>query len=375
MTECRGAGGLHAYHPSMSLGGFSFRLVPVLVLAAGILFGLFAGSVQASGVLRVLAWPGYADEEVVRSFERVSGVRVELSIVDSDESLWQKVSANGGRDFDVMAVNTAELQRYIAAGLVQPVDPARIAGTRRQLPRFRQLSEIPGLVHVRKGRTEAYAIPYTYSTMGLIYDRRQFAAAPTSISTLWDPRYQGRVLAYGGGSHSFSLAAQSLGVASPFRLQGGQWAQAVDRLIELRRNVLGFYTRPEESVRLFLRHRTALMFANYGLQQLHMLRAAGADVGYVIPREGALAWLDCWAITRGARDVALAHAWIDHLLGDTASGLLVRRQGLANTLVESDAGGPADRIVWLAEVEDAARRERLWARIHSGDRAARVLAP
>ncbi|MBS0347340.1 MAG: extracellular solute-binding protein [Proteobacteria bacterium] len=359
----------------MSLGGFSFRPVPALVLAAGILFGLFAGCVHASGVLRVLAWPGYADEEVVRSFERVSGARVELSIVDSDESLWQKVSANGGRDFDVMAVNTAELQRYIATGLVQPVDPARIAGTRRQLPRFRQLNEIPGLVHVRKGRAEAYAIPYTYSTMGLIYDRRQFAAAPTSISSLWDPRYRGRVLAYGGGAHSFSLAAQSLGVASPFRLQGGEWAQAVDRLIELRRNVLGFYTRPEESVRLFLRHRSALMFANYGLQQLHMLRAAGADVGYVIPREGALAWLDCWAITRGARDVALAHAWIDHLLGDTASGLLVRRQGLANTLVESDAGGPADHIVWLAEVEDAARRERLWGRIHSGDRATRVLAP
>lgn len=355
--------------------GLCIHLASAVMLAAGVLSGMLVSGAHAAGVLRVLAWPGYADAEVIRSFESRSGARVELTVIDSDESLWQKVSANGGRDYDVMAVNTAELQRYIAAGLVQPVDPARIAGTRRQLPRFRRLVEIPGLVHVSKGRAQAYAIPYTYSTMGLIYDRRQLAEAPASISALWDARYRGRVLAYSGGAHSFSLAAQALGFPSPFLLQGGEWAGAVDKLIELRRNVLGFYTRPEESVQLFLRHRLALMFANYGLQQLHMLRAAGADVGYVIPREGALAWLDCWAITRGARDPNLAHAWIDHLLGDTASGLLVRRQGLANTLVESDAGGPSDRIIWLAEVEDAPRRERLWARIHSGDRATRVLAP
>lgn len=359
----------------MKLSGISRCLVLLVMLAAGVLSGIFVGSAHAVGVLRVLAWPGYADAEVVRSFEEKSGARVELTVIDSDESLWQKVSANGGRDFDVMAVNTAELQRYIAADLVQPVDPAQIAGTRRQLPRFRKLAEIPGLVHVRKGRAEAYAIPYTYSTMGLIYDRRQFAEAPTSISALWASRSKGKVLAYSGGAHSFSLAAQALGFPSPFRLQGGEWARAVDKLIELRRNVLGFYTRPEESVQLFLRHRVALMFANYGLQQLHMLRAAGADVGYAIPREGALAWLDCWAIISGARDIDLAHAWIDHLLGDTASGLLVRRQGLANTLVESDVGPSSEHIVWLQAVEDAARREGLWSRIHSGDRAMRVLAP
>jgi len=359
----------------MKLRGVSLRLAPPVRLVVFILSGVFAAGAHAAGVLRVLAWPGYADAEVVRSFEQKSGARVELTVIDTDESLWQKVSANGGRDFDVMAVNTAELQRYIAADLVQPVDPARIAGTRRQLPRFRKLADIPGLVHVRQGRAEAYAIPYTYSTMGLIYDRRQFAEAPVSISALWEPRNKGKVLAYSGGAHSFSLAAQALGFPSPFRLQGSEWARAVHKLIELRRNVLGFYNRPEESVQLFLRHRVALMFANYGLQQLHMLRAAGADVGYVIPREGALAWLDCWAVTRGARDVDLVHAWIDHLLGDTASGLLARRQGLANTLVESDAGTSSDRIVWLAAVEDAPRREALWARIHSGDRATRVLAP
>lgn len=323
------------------------------------------------GVLRVLAWPGYADPDVVRGFEQRHKVRVEVTLIDSDAALWQRMSASDGRDFDVFAVNTAELQRYIDGGLALPVDPATIANTSRQLPRFRQVGAIPGLV--RGG--EVYGIPYTYAEMGLIYDRSQFVLPPDSLRALWDPALQGRVLAYNGGVHNFSLAMLSLGVEQPFRIAAGQWRPAVERLIELRRNVLGFYTQPEESVELFRRHRVALMLANYGTQQLRLLRAAGADVGYVIPREGALAWLDCWVVARGVRDRQLVEAWLNYMLEPEVSGLLVSRQGLGSTIAESTDNRPQDQLRWLEAVEDVGRRERLWVRVISGDRLARVLAP
>ncbi|MBP7641360.1 MAG: ABC transporter substrate-binding protein, partial [Thauera sp.] len=132
---------------------------------------------------------------------------------------------------------------------------------------------------------------------------------------------------------------------------------------------------PEESAHLFVSRGAALMFANYGTQQLQLLRAAGADVGYVIPREGALAWLDCWALTRGAGNRRLALAWIDHLLGTGPAHVLSARHGLANTRDPAPHQGETDRLVWLEPVEDVERRNLLWERILSGDRAARVLAP
>jgi len=339
---------------------------------------LAAMAVSASGwaaaetrVLRVLAWPGYADDDVIKLFAQRAGVRVERTLVGDDTALWEKISANGGQDFDVFAVNTAELQRYIDAGLVQQVDPAAIPNTRRQLPRFRDVSAIAGLT--RAGR--AYGIPYTYAEMGLIYDRAQFARPPDSIAALWDPRWQRRVLAYNGASHNFSLAALSLGEATPFAIPEGDWPRVVDRLIALRRNVLGFYTQPDEAAELFRSHRVALLFANYGMQQVQLLRRAGVDVGYAIPKEGALAWLDCWVIARGAGDRALAHAWIDFMLAAPVSSLLVSRQGLANTIAESPASQSGDRLLWLEPVEDVVRREKLWRRVISGDRASKVLAP
>ncbi len=344
------------------------RLLTALVLLATSL------QLHAATVLRVLAWPGYADPEVIRSFEEKTGAHVELTVIDSDETMWQKLSANDGAEFDVFAVNTAELQRYIAGKLVQPVDAQQIPNASRQLPRFRNVAGIPGLVHVRPEGVRTFAIPYTYSEMGLIYDRRQISEPPVSIKALWDPRYRGKVIVYNGGTHNFSLAAQSLGLPSPFRIAPNDWPRVVDQLIALRRNMLSFYNQPEESVRMFQRFGAALMFANYGVQQVHLLRAAGADVGYVIPREGALAWLDCWAITSHSRQPTLAHAWIDHMLGDQASRLLVDRQGLANTVSDSAASSADGRLLWLEPVENVARRELQWGRILSGDRRNMVLA-
>jgi putative spermidine/putrescine transport system substrate-binding protein len=337
------------------------------VLLAAALFAPVPAA-AAQPVLRVLAWPGYAEPEVVKSFEQQHAVRVELTVVTADASLWDKINSH---NYDVFAVNAAELQRYLAANLVQPLQPDAIPNTHKQLARFRDLAAIPGLM--RNGK--AYAIPFTYAQMGLIYDRKQFSSPPRSIDALWDARYRGKVVAYDGGTHNFSLAAQSLRLASPFRIAPEDFPRAAERLIALRRNALAFYTQPEESVHLFMRHGAALMFANYGMQQVHLLRQAGADVGYVMPQEGALAWLDCWSITRDAHDIRLAQDWIDHLLDQQASRFLVERQGLSNTLSDERNGQPEGKPVWLQPPEDTAWREKLWSRIRSGDRLSRVLAP
>ena len=336
-----------------------------------IFFAASLGWAYAADTLRILTWPGYTDPDIVKIFEQRHGIRAEVTTIDSDLDLWKKISHNQGRDFDVFAVNTAELQRYIRQDLVVAIDRNAVPNLARQLPRFRDARAVPGIARDNK----LFAVPYTYSEMGLIYDPQQFPEPPDSIAALWDTRYRGKVIAYNGGTHNFSLAAQQLNLPSPFRIEEKNWPAAVDRLIALRRNVAGFYTQPEESVALFTKRRAALMLANFGSQQLKMLKAAGVEVGYVLPKEGALAWLDCWAIARGARNPALAAAWINYMLEDQPGEMLLQRQGLANTTSESPFFKPDARIVWLDAAESEERRNLLWGRIISGDRASKVLQP
>ena len=306
---------------------------------------------------------------MIKVFEQRTGSRVEVTFIDNDEILWQRINQNGAKDFDVFAANTAELQRYIAKNLVAPINVAAVPNIARQQTLFRDADKIPGLVH----HGERYGVPYTYAEMGLIYDRKQITTPPTSIADLWDPRYQGKVLLYNGGTHNFSLAAQKLGNSNPFQLHDNQWSEAVKSLIALRRNSGGFYKQPDESVEQFKNKFVALMFANYGSQQFKLLKSAGIDVGYVIPKEGALAWLDCWAITARARDRGLAHQWIDYMLEQQPGRVLLERQGLQNTTSPSPYLSNHDRLQWLEPVEDETRREKLWERIISGDRASKVL--
>ncbi len=344
-------------------------------LLMGLSLGLVSGRPHAAPPakqrLRVLAWPGYAEPEVIKSFEQSSGASVELTLIDSDLDLWQKMNAAQRGNFDVFAVNTAELPRYVQQGLVAGIDTRLIPNLARQLPRFRRSAALLGVA----SSNDWVGVPFAFAEMGLIYDRRQMQRPPDSIASLWDSRWSRRVVAYNGGTHSFSLAAQALGLPTPFNLSDKAWAPAVDRLIALRRNAAGFYTQPEESVALFRNRQAALMFANFGRQQLLLLRAAGVDAAYAIPQEGALAWLDCWVISRAAQQRAsLAHAWINHLLGDLASQLLSSRQGLGNTTQETPDYPADDRLIWLQAVESEERRNMLWQRILSGDRAAKVLA-
>lgn len=317
----------------------------------------------AEQTLRVLAWPGYADNDLVSVFEKRYKVKVEVTLVGSDEVLRSKMTENHGGDFDVIAANTAEVHNYVNQGLLQPLFPERIANTARQLPRFRDYSRIPDIVV----GGQVYAIPYVWSDMGLIYDRKQFTEPPSSIESMWDPQFQGRVLAFNTGNHNFSLASLALG-GDPFRIKPDDFPRVTVKLVALRRNVLTFYSLPEEAAELFRSHSVALIFANYGRQQLKQLREAGADVGYVVPKEGALAWLDCWAISKGARDPALAAAWINYMLEPDVSRAITERQDLSNTLQEPVDASPSSRLIWLRPVEDDERRAALWQRIVSGER-------
>jgi putative spermidine/putrescine transport system substrate-binding protein len=204
--------------------------------------------------------------------------------------------------------------------------------------------------------------------MGLIYDRKQIAVAPSSMTELWNPRYRGKVLDFNSAQHNFSFAALALGYPDPFQLSPAQMRTIALKLIDLRRNLLTYYNLPEEATAFFVQHKVALMFGNYGTQQLAQLRRAGADVGYVIPDEGALAWLDCWAMTSATANPPLALAWINYMLEPDVSKLLTQRQGLANTLTVSPESRANAHLVWLRPVDDIQLREALWSKIVSGDR-------
>jgi putative spermidine/putrescine transport system substrate-binding protein len=326
--------------------------------AAALAAGLWVSTASAE-TLRVLAWEGYADPDWVKDFTKETGIDVDVVFVGSDDEIWAKIKGSEGKDFDVMAVNTAQLQRYIDADLVKPWDLAKIPSQKDVLPRFQDLSKITGMT--RDGKV--YGIPFCFDSIGLIYDTDKVKPAPTSMSVLWDPQYAGKVLAYDNGEHNFSFTALTLGIDTPFKLSTDQFATVKAKLLELKPNVLSFYTTADEALQIYQNNDVALIWANYGQQQLKAMQKAGAHVAYIAPKEGSLSWLDNWAMTSGVKDPDAAAKWVNFLLDKKIGAELSERTGFGNTAAASSNANDGDKLVWLESVEDPLKRSDLWNEI------------
>ncbi len=313
----------------------------------------------AAKELRVMAWQGYADDDWVKEFEAQTGAKANIVFIGTDDEIWAKIKGSEGKDFDVFAVNTAQLQRYIDGGLTTPHDLSKLPNQKEVLPRFRDLSTVKGVV--RDGKV--HSIPFCFDSIGIIYDKDKVSPAPDSFETFWDEKYKGKILAYDNGEHNFSFTALTLGIEDPFHLSEEQMGKIKEKLIALKHNVLSFYTTPDEALQLYKSNDVALIWANYGQQQVKAMKDAGANIEYVNPKEGALAWLDTWAMTNGVQDVDLAEAWVNFLLQKKIGQQLSERTGFGNTVVETGSAGANDKLVWLDFVEDPTKRSDLWNEI------------
>src|SRR6476660_1239932 len=172
----------------------------LLLAAAGLAIAVALASPSWAKELRILAWQGYADDDWVQEFKGQCGCDVSVVFIGTDDEIWAKIKGSEGKDFDLFAVNTAQLQRYIDAGLVTHYDLDKVPNQKETLPRFCDLSKVSGVM--RDGKV--YAIPFAFDSIGLIYDTDKVKPAPDSMEILWDPKYKGKVLAYDNGEHNFS---------------------------------------------------------------------------------------------------------------------------------------------------------------------------
>lgn len=321
------------------------------ICAAALLGALAAGAAQAE-TLRILAYEGYADEDWIAAFEQETGADVNVVFAGSPEEMFAKMQGSGGADYDLVAIDTSIIKRYTDNALLQPMDESKLSNLGNLLPAFAGISQT-------KPDGARFAVPIAWGSLGFIYSKAAFAEAPDNWNVLWDPAYKGRVLMGDDGNNNIVNTALSLGIKDPYHLTPEQAQEVKAKLIALKSNLLSYYSGGEEGVTLYEQNDVVLMTAFGELQHRELLKR-GVDVGYVVPKEGAVGWVDCWAISTKAAAVDLAHAWINFWMRPETGGAMSERYGYGNTTSEAVDLDYAGRLVWLSEPEDYTMRTELW---------------
>lgn len=321
-------------------------------LATPFLGGMALGATE----FRILAWEGYADPKWVTEFEQANGVSANIMYVGSVDEMFAKMQGSQGDDFDVVSFDTSAFDRYLSADLLQPIDLSKIPNAANIMPGFSDVQPI-----IRDGKQ--YGAPFAWGSLAMIYDRDAFPTAPESWEVMWDPAYTQQMIALDDANNSIVLAAIVLGLPDPFNLSDAEFELVKEKLIAQKQVLLTYYAGFDEGVSIFANSGIKAMFS-MGESQVQPLIDKGVNAALHIPKEGAIGWLDCWTISKGARDADLAHAWIDVCLEKWVGQHLTEVNGYGNATDPSvnEAAGMtySDQLVWLATPEDFEKRVAVW---------------
>ncbi|MCC6313077.1 MAG: extracellular solute-binding protein [Thermomicrobiales bacterium] len=306
--------------------------------------------------LRILTWEGYAEPQWLDPFQEATGARVNVVYTGSVDEMFAKMQGSKGADFDVVAFDTSAFARYIDADLLQPLDMAKLPNAANIVPEFQKVEP------VMRG-DDQYGVPFAWGSLPLIYDVDTFPEAPDSWLVMWDPQYEQQMIALDDANNSIVLAALVLGFENPYDLTDEQFEQVKQKLIEQKKLLLTYFAGFDEGVQIFAENGIKLMFS-MGEPQLAALKEKGVNAALTIPKEKAIGWLDCWVVSSGAKNVDLAHAWIDACLDKKVGGLLSTEKGYGNT---TDAAANeqigmtyGDRLSWLLTPENFTKRVQIW---------------
>ncbi|APX18024.1 hypothetical protein BWR17_19245 (plasmid) [Phaeobacter inhibens] len=313
---------------------------------------LLATVAVADGEVRLLSFEGYADDAWRVPFEEATGCKVAVSFAGGVDEMFAKMAGSDGSDFDLVSIDTSLFPRYADAGLIQAYDDTKIPNLVNLLDAFQNVEA------VKDGETR-YGIPVAWGSQGLIYDADEMSGAPTSWGAMWDPENAQRVIALDDSNNNIVMAALLLGFEDPYTLSEEQMAQVKDKLIELKGNLLSYYAGFDEGVAIWESGAATMMFS-MGEPQIGQLRERGYNAVYSIPEEGAVGWLDTWALSAGAEDLDCAHAWVNFVLQPEVGAALNEKFGYGPTTIEAKGMEYADNLVWLKPVEDMDARVRLW---------------
>lgn len=353
-------------------------------LAAGLL-GLGGTLVQAQGQLNVANFSDYIGPEVVKKFEKATGIKVNYGVIDSDDTLQAKL-LSGRSGYDVVYPSTNYMAKQIEAGIYEPIDWAKIPN------RVNLDAGIMKRVAITDPGNR-YGVPYVYGIEALVINltraKEVFGGElpPLSLDLLFKPEYAAKLAKCGIGLiDSSSIYATTLAY-----LGRDPNSTSLKDLDDAHRELMKI--RPY--VKLFSYNMINdfaggdLCVANGWSGDVHVMKrrakAAGKDydIRLVSPKGKGGLWFTMMGIPKDAANKEAAYKWINFLLTPeiaaettnhitypsvvTAAKALVAPE-LANdpTLYLSEAAA-ADLFSYTPQEDDLLRAfNKAWLRYKSG---------
>lgn len=290
---------------------------------SGVVAGLLmAASVTASAeekTLHVYNWSDYIAPDTLANFQKETGIKVVYDVFDSNEVLEGKLMA-GSTGFDLVVPSASFLERQISAGVFKPLDKSK-------LPNYKNLDpELLKLV-AKHDPDNKYAIPYLWATTGIGYnvDKVKAVLGKDAPVDSWDlilkPENLEKLKSCGvsvldAPAEVFATVLNYLGKDPNSTNADDYTGPATDLLLKLRPNIRYFHSSQYINDLANGDICVAIGWAGDVMQASNRAKEAknGVNVAYSIPKEGALAFFDVFALPSDAKNTDEAYQFLNYLM-------------------------------------------------------------
>jgi putative spermidine/putrescine transport system substrate-binding protein len=260
------------------------------------------------GVLNIVAWEGYAEDQWVKPFEKDSGCIVNRKYAGSSDEMVALMRQGG--EYDLVSASGDASMRLIRGGSVQPVNTALIPDFAKFIP------ELQSPTH-NTVDGKHYGISYMWGPNVLMWDTRAIKAAPTSWAALYDAKYKGKItvpdnpIQIADAALYLSKTKPELGITDPYELTQPQMDAVVALLKTQRPLIKKYWALASDEISLFS-SRDASIGAAWPYQVI-ALQDAKVPVDSTVPSEGATGWADTWMLSTTTKHPNCAYkfmAWV-----------------------------------------------------------------
>jgi spermidine/putrescine transport system substrate-binding protein len=329
----------------------AMRIVVVLLLGA-ILVPLFVacgGTAQPKSTeLNIWTWGIYCPDFAIKPFEEKYGIKVNCTFYQGNEELWSKIQA-GHEGVDIIQPSNHMIQRFAQAGLLEPIDI-------KQIPNYAGLNEGFKNASYNTLNGKLYSVPYTFGVNGMCYRSDLVTDPVDSWASLWDPKYSGHIGFSRNPEDAFFSVAIYLGmdISKLDEDTDAKLEQIKAKMLEQNPYLLKRFESLAEMKDLLASGEIWITSADDGM--CHQMIIEGQPVKYVLPKEGAAAWIDQFAILADAPHKDAAYLWIDWLLSAEMASQMSQQIGYMVVNKQAADALPAELKAVLVYTDEQTKR-------------------
>ena len=276
-------------------------IVMVLILVSSLVTLVGCGDPQQlkeEKKLYVYNWGDYIGEDIITDFEKEYGAEVVYDQYATNEDMYVKIK-QGGTKYDIAIPSEYMIEKMIKEDMLEPIDLARISNFGKINDRFKNLASDPG---------NKYSVPYMWGTMGIVYNSSMIDGEIDSWAALWDEKYAKQILMIDSQRESLAVALKKSGY-SMNSIDPAEVEAAKQALLEQKPLVLAYVGDNYKDMMIGGEAAMAVAWSGDAV----FMAEENEDLTYVVPEEGSNVWFDSMIIPKGARNVELAHQFIDFM--------------------------------------------------------------